>query len=104
VSTGHALEIGLLTPFLVPLILMSRVAWMLARIRLLVDAVQVAAASLPDVDDIVRGMRERLAYHRRLDVFVMNKISRAPRAVAAYLELFTFAANREPAEAGQVKT
>jgi hypothetical protein len=55
VSTGHALEIGLLTPFLVPLILMSRVAWMLARIRLLVDAVQVAAASLPDVDDIVRG-------------------------------------------------
>ncbi|HEY4569982.1 MAG TPA: hypothetical protein VIH10_10970 [Kribbella sp.] len=77
VSTGHLFQAVLAVLALVVIILMVLVTSMLLRIQLLANAVQVSAATLPDVDDVVREVRDRLAYDRRLDVFVVNKTSRS---------------------------
>jgi hypothetical protein len=76
-STGHVLEVVAAIVVVTVVILIAVVTWMLMRIQLLANAVHVAAATLPDVDEVVQEVRERLAYDRRLDVFVVNKTSRS---------------------------
>jgi hypothetical protein len=48
----------------------------LLRIRLLGDAVLVSRETLPQVQDVVEDVQKRLAYTRRIDVFVVDKITR----------------------------
>ena len=67
VSTGHLFQAVLAVLVLVVVILVVLVTSMLLRIQLLANAVQVSAATLPDVDDVVREVRDRLAYDRRLE-------------------------------------
>src|SRR4051794_31021682 len=76
VSTGHLFQAVLAVLALVVIILVVLVTSMLLRIQLLANAVQVSAATPPDVDDGVRGGGDRLAYARGLDVFGGNKTSR----------------------------
>lgn len=76
-STGHVAEVVAAILVLTVVILIAVVTWMLLRIQLLANAVHVSAATLPDVDAVVQEVRERLAYDRRLDVFVVNKTSRS---------------------------
>jgi hypothetical protein len=57
------------------------VVWLflqLRRIRLLADGVRVSAATLPEVQDAVDTVRERLGYHRRVDIFVVDKLPSPP--------------------------
>lgn len=46
------------------------------RVRLLADAVNVSADTLPEVQQAIDVVRERLDFHRRVDVFVVDKMSR----------------------------
>ncbi|MFG1817735.1 hypothetical protein ACGFIF_28525 [Kribbella sp. NPDC049174] len=89
-STGHALEIALFILVLVLFVLFVRLVWIVLRIQLLANAVQVSAATLPDVDDVVREVRERLAYDGRLDIFVVNKTSLALGDAAAPITMISF--------------
>ena len=89
-STGHALEIALIIVILVLLILLIRVVQMVLRIHLLANAVHVSAATLPDVDDVVREVRARLAYEGRLDIFVVNKTSRTLGESSAPIAMISF--------------
>ena len=89
-STGHALEIALIIVILVLLILLIRVVQMVLRIHLLANAVHVSAATLPDVDDVVREVRARLAYEGRLDIFVVNKTSRTLGETSAPVAMISF--------------
>ena len=60
------------------------------RIRLLGDAVLVSATTLPDVQEIVDVVRARLAYDRRIDLYVVDKISRVLSADSAPITLTSF--------------
>ncbi len=68
----------LLTPLLV--VASGFAAFWLAlqlwRVRLLADAVRVDAATLPELDAIVRDVRARLDYHGRAEVFVVDRLIR----------------------------
>jgi hypothetical protein len=60
------------------------------RVRLLADGVQVSAASLPEVQEVMDVVRARLDYRRRVDVFVVDKVSRVLKPDAAPITLTTF--------------
>jgi hypothetical protein len=60
------------------------------RIRLLGDAVLVSPATLPDVQEIVDVVRARLAYDRRIDLYVVDKISRVLSVDSAPITLTSF--------------
>src|SRR4051794_10374911 len=77
VSTGHLFQAVLAVLALVVIILVILVTSMLLRIQLLPTGVQVSAAPLPDVDEVVRGVGAGLAYAGRLVVFVVNKPTRS---------------------------
>jgi hypothetical protein len=62
----------------------------LLRIRLLGDAVLVSRETLPEVQDVVDVVRTRLAYVQRVDVFVVDKISRVLAKGAGPVALTTF--------------
>lgn len=60
------------------------------RIRLLGDAVLVSAQTLPEVQEVLDTVRIRLNYTRRVEVFVVDKISRVLSADDAPITLTTF--------------
>ena len=60
------------------------------RVRLLADGVAVSSESLPEVQDTIDLVRARLNYDRRVDVFVVDKVSRVLTAEAAPISLTTF--------------
>lgn len=60
------------------------------RVRLLADGVQVSSASLPEVQEVMDVVRARLQYERRVDVFVVDKVSRVLKPDAAPITLTTF--------------
>jgi hypothetical protein len=60
------------------------------RVRLLADGVQVSSASLPEVQEVMDVVRARLDYRRRVDVFVVDKVSRVLKPDAAPITLTTF--------------
>jgi hypothetical protein len=60
------------------------------RVRLLGDAVLVSARTLPDVQEIVDVVRARLAYDRRIDLYVVDKISRVLSVDSAPITLTSF--------------
>jgi hypothetical protein len=60
------------------------------RVRLLADGVQVSAESLPEVQAAMDVVRARLGYDRRVDVFVVDKVSRVMKVDAAPITLTSF--------------
>ena len=60
------------------------------RIRLLADAVLVSAQTLPELQELVDIVRGRLGYRRRLDVFVVDKVSRVLAGDAAPITLTSY--------------
>ena len=62
----------------------------LLRIRLVGDAVLVSRETLPDVQEVVELVRKRLAYTRRVDVFVVDKTSRVLSSDAGPVALTSF--------------
>lgn len=90
VSVGQALEvIGIIVAIVVALLLIW-VALQIWRIRLLGDAVLVSAQTLPAVQVLLDSVRERLGYTRRLDLFVVDKISRVLSGDPAPVTLTSF--------------
>jgi hypothetical protein len=69
------------------------VTWILVqfwRIRLLGDGVLVSGQTLPEVQEIVDIVRSRLDYNRRVDVFVVDKISQVLSGDDAPITLASF--------------
>lgn len=64
------------------------------RVRLLGDAVWVSADTLPEVQDVVDEVRRRLDYQRRVDVVVVDKMSRVLSADSAPVVLTSFFGSR----------
>src|SRR5689334_2461587 len=60
------------------------------RIRLLGDAVLVSAHTLPEVQEVIDTVRTRLGYTRRVDVFVVDKISNVLSTDDAPITLTSF--------------
>jgi len=60
------------------------------RIRLLGDAVLVSAHTLPQVQEVVDVVRARLSYTRRVDVFVVDKVSRVLAAGGPPIAITSF--------------
>jgi hypothetical protein len=57
------------------LLALGWVALQVSRAHLLGNAVRVTPESLPELDDVVREVRARLGYHRRVDVYVTDRVS-----------------------------
>jgi hypothetical protein len=47
----------------------------IARAHLLGNAVRVTPESLPELDEVVEDVKQRLGYHRRVDVYVTDRVS-----------------------------
>jgi hypothetical protein len=60
------------------------------RVRMLADGVQVTPESLPQVQEVIDIVRARLNYDRRVDVFVVDKVSRVLKADSAPITLTSF--------------
>jgi hypothetical protein len=71
-------------------VLMFWVGLQIWRIRLLGDAVLVTATTLPDLQEIVDVVRGRLGYNRRIDLYVVDKISRVLSVDSAPITLTSF--------------
>ena len=90
VSLGQAAAlIGIILAIIVTLLLIW-VAVQVWRIRLLGDAVLVSAQTLPAVQGVLDSVRERLGYTRRIDLFVVDKISRVLSGDSAPITLTSF--------------
>jgi hypothetical protein len=86
-------QITILLAFFALIIFMVLVIWVaiqVMRIRLLGDAVLVSSQTLPEVQEVVDTVRDRLGYSRRVDLFVVDKISNVLSADAAPITLTTF--------------
>jgi uncharacterized membrane protein YqjE len=86
-------QITILLAFFALIIFMVLVIWVaiqVIRIRLLGDAVLVSSQTLPEVQEVVDTVRDRLGYSRRVDLFVVDKISNVLSADAAPITLTTF--------------
>ena len=86
-------QITILLVFFALIIILMLVIWValqVMRIRLLGDAVLVSSQTLPEVQEVVDTVRDRLGYSRRVDLFVVDKISNVLSADAAPITLTTF--------------
>jgi len=90
ISLGQATELIAIIVAIVVVVLLIWVLVQILRIRLLGDAVLVSAQTLPEVQDVVDVVRARLAYTRRVDLFVVDKISRVLSSDAAPITLTSF--------------
>jgi hypothetical protein len=90
VATGAAQEILVRLLVVVGLFFLIWLSVQLWRIRLLADGVKVDAATLPDVQQVVDFVRHRLSYDRRLEIFVVDKVSRVMAADAPPIALTSF--------------
>jgi hypothetical protein len=90
VSLGEATTLMILLLLAFVAVLLIWVAVQVWRIRLLGDAVLVRADTLPVVQSVLDTVRDRLAYTRRIDLFVVDKISKVLSADAAPITLTSF--------------
>jgi hypothetical protein len=60
------------------------------RIRLLADAVLVTERTLPEINAVLDSVRRRLGYRRRVDVFVVDRVSKVLSPSSAPIALTTF--------------
>jgi hypothetical protein len=96
IAVGVLLALGRVSQILLILLAIGfafLVLWFslqLWRVRLLADGVQVSSASLPEVQEVMDVVRERLDYRRRVDVFVVDKVSRVLGPEAAPITLTSF--------------
>jgi hypothetical protein len=90
VSVGQAVQLIAIILGIIVALLLIWVAVQIWRIRLLGDAVLVTAQTLPAVQEVLDSVRERLGYHRRLDLFVVDKISRVLSGDSAPVTLTSF--------------
>jgi hypothetical protein len=89
-SLGEATYLMILFASIAAAVLLIWVGIQVWRIRLLGDAVLVSMDTLPEVQQIVDTVRTRLGYTRRVDVFVVDKISNVLSADAAPITLTSF--------------
>nr|WP_296072537.1 hypothetical protein [uncultured Actinoplanes sp.] len=90
VSLGEATMLMIVFLVIVVAVLLIWVAVQLWRVRLLGDAVLVRAETLPEVQGVLDTVRDRLEYTRRIDMFVVEKISKVLSADAAPITLTSF--------------
>lgn len=90
VSLGQATRLIAIIAGVIVGLLVIWVSIQVWRIRLLGDAVLVSAQTLPEVQEVLDVVRARLHYTRRVDLFVVDKISRFLSADAAPISLTTF--------------
>jgi len=90
VSLGQTATLIGIFAAVVVVVLLIWVVVQILRIRLLGDAVLVTAQTLPEVQEVVDVVRARLAYDRRVDLFVVDKISRVLSGDAAPITLTSF--------------
>jgi hypothetical protein len=57
------------------LLVLGWVALQVSRAHLLGNAVRVTPESLPELNDVLEDVRARLGYHRRVDVYVTDRVS-----------------------------
>jgi hypothetical protein len=90
VSLGQGTRLIAIMAGIIVGLLLIWVSIQIWRIRLLGDAVLVSAQTLPEVHEVLDVVRSRLHYNRRVDLFVVDKISRVLSADAAPITLTTF--------------
>ena len=90
VMIGQQSEIALIVLLVVASLAAAWVLIQLWRIRLLADAVLVGPQTLPEVQAAVDTVRERLDFHGRLPVFVVDRIGRVMTGEAAAVTLTSF--------------
>lgn len=89
-SLGEATLLMILFASIAAGVLLVWVGIQVWRIRLLGDAVLVSMDTLPEVQQIVDTVRTRLGYTRRVDLFVVDKISNALSPDDAPITLTSF--------------
>jgi hypothetical protein len=90
VATGAVAEMLGALLVVIGLFVLIWLSVQLWRIRLLADGVKVDAATLPEVQQVVDFVRHRLAYDRRLEIFVVDKVSRVMAADAPPITLTSY--------------
>jgi hypothetical protein len=90
VSLGQASQLLLLLLAITVTLVLFRLFVQLLRIRLLADGILVSSETLPRVQEVVDTVRNRLGYDKRVDVFVVDKVSRVLGAEAAPIMLTSF--------------
>lgn len=90
VSLGRAAEVLLLLLSLAAMFVLLWLLLQLWRVRLLADSVKVTRETLPEVQDAVDTVRQRLDYYGRVDLFVTDKISRVLSAEAPPITLTSY--------------
>jgi hypothetical protein len=90
VSQGQEAKVIAILVAIVVALFLIWVAVQLWRVRLLGDAVLVSAQTLPAVQEILDTVRDRLGYTRRIDLFVVDKISRVLSGDSASVTLTSF--------------
>ena len=90
ISLGEVTRLVLIAVGIVLALFVIWAAIQIWRIRLLGDAVLVSAQTLPEVQEIVDVVRARLGYDRRIDLFVVDKVSRVLSGDAAPIGLTSF--------------
>jgi len=86
-------RIAALLAFFLVLAFLLAMVWLVLqvwRIKLLGDAVLVTRHTLPEVQQVLDVVHDRLDYRRRLDVFVVDRTSRVLSAEAAPVALTSF--------------
>jgi hypothetical protein len=90
VASGAVKEMLVALLVVVGLFVLIWLSVQLWRIRLLADGVKVDVATLPEVQQVVDFVRHRLAYDRRLEIFVVDKVSRVMAADAPPITLTSY--------------
>jgi hypothetical protein len=90
VSLGRATLLIAAIVVILAALLLIWVLLQILRIRLLGDAVLVSPQTLPEVQQVVDVVRARLSYTRRVDLFVVDKVSRVLSSDAAPITLTSF--------------
>ena len=67
------LQAGVVVVFVVILVWVALQLW---RVRMLADAVRVDEQTLPELHAVLQDVRQRLGFHRRVDVFVVDTLGR----------------------------
>ena len=80
------LDLPMLFAAVIGLAIVMALIWgalQIARVRILGDAVLVTAQTLPDLQQAVDEVRDRVGYHRRVDIFVVPKLT-TPAELTSY--------------------
>ena len=90
VSLGRTTFLATTFLVIVLAVILIWVALQVWRIRLLGDAVLVSEQTLPELQELVDTVRTKLGYERRVDLFVVDKMSQVLSGDATPITLTTF--------------